>query len=59
MEGIDWYWLMLMRCSKILGLVVEGPVVVLIDFGLISRPLRLLGHGKGTIIRVRGLFVLL
>ena len=42
MEGIDWYWLMLIRCSRILGLVVV--VLVLSIFGLTSIPLWLLNQ---------------
>lgn len=49
---MDWYWLILMRCSSIFGLVV---VLVLIILGLTSSPLRLLYKEGGTILQVQGL----
>lgn len=45
-EGMDWYWLMLMRCSRILGLLV---VLVLSILGLASIPLWLLNKISVTI----------
>lgn len=47
-DGMDWYWLILMRCSSILGLVV---VLVLIIFGLTSSPFRLLYKKGNTILQ--------
>ena len=52
MEGMDWYWLILMRCSKILGLVVV--LVELTAFGRTSIPLWLLNNNKNTISQVQG-----
>lgn len=46
MEGMDWYWLILIKCSNILGLVV---VLVLMTFGLTSRPFWLLHRSIITI----------
>jgi hypothetical protein len=46
MEGMDWYWLILMRCSRILGLLV---VLVLSILGLASIPLWLLNKISVTI----------
>ncbi len=45
-EGMDWYWLILMRCSRILGLLV---VLVLSILGLASIPLWLLNKISVTI----------
>ena len=58
MEGIDWYWLMLMRCSNILGLVVVA-LEELMAFGLTYMPLWLLNKEGGTISRGLGLLVLI
>ena len=46
MEGMDWYWLMLMRCSSIFGFVV---VLVLMALGRTSKPLWLLSNKSSTI----------
>lgn len=53
---MDWYWLMLIRCSSILGFVV---VLVLMAFGRTSSPLWLLGNKMCTIRLVLALSVLL
>lgn len=55
MEGMDWYWLMLIRCSNIFGLVV---VLVLITFGLTSNCFKLLNNTIFTILLDQGLSAL-